>query len=832
MRMSPLLWCTVNYRKINHELSHGVFHGFSCWQHIMSAAKQPVQKCLLIVLLGCIAAASLRAEEKFDLSLLENHSQVSREEAELFNGDNDILPGKYNLRILINDHEVAQQELVLALHNGHTEPLFACRDLQEWGMHLERCTRAQDFLSTWIPEAKTEIDMAENTLSITVPQLWWSQPDLYDIAPSWKWDNGINAAFINYDLYAQRYENHGSSNDLYGNLTNGINLFGWRLRNSGFFSAPDMAHPRYQSSSSWLAYDIDRLRSTLTAGEFYTSGSLFRSMAMRGVSLASNTAMLPNNQRSYVPAIIGSVSANATVIVKQGGYTIATRQIPPGAFAIKDIPASSAAGDIEVTIIEASGKQQHFTQPFNTTSFQVPLHSLRYALNIGQSRQYSAQRLAEGSLMYGLSNTFTLLEGLQYAEGYRNYATGIGANVRWLGGVNLLLNHSSSRQQLTRSGNQLQFGLNRFLALTDSYIYASLAHRFNRGYQEFNDAMRPVDANPTSGYRDKYSLQLSQHIQEASVALNYSEEIDWNGDRYRSWQSSLNLHPGHVMLQASFSRRYAPGRAGENVLSLSVSIPLGRERNHYLDLSQSYGVGNNSRLALTGTAGEQQQFNYSLGAAKSGAADSYDASASYNASIGTARAAWSRSMDAQQWLAGARGSVVMHHHGVTLGQYLNESAALIHTQRVQNVGIENARQVATDRWGNALVPALVPYYYNELTPTLDRRHIHTIKVDDTVHRLVPRQGAIVEMEVNASHQQQHYARITQENQQPLPFGALLYDANDGQRGVISAGGVTAMDIYQLQWPLHINLADRRRCIIDPPAGAARQQKVWHLICHA
>lgn len=799
----------------------------------MNAAKQPAATFLLVVYLGCIAAAQLRAEEKFDLSLLENNTQVSREDAEVFNGDSDILPGKYTVKIFINHHEVAQQEITFQLHKGHTEPQFACRDLQEWGMHLERCAHAQDFLSSWVQEAKFEVDMGENTLAITVPQQWWSKPNPYDIAPHWKWDDGINAAFINYDLYAQRYQGESINNDLYGNLTNGINFFGFRLRNSGFFSARDMAHPRYQSSSRWLAYDIDRLRSTLTAGDFYTNGGLFRGTTLHGVSLASNMAMLPNNERSYVPSIIGSVNANATVIVKQSGYVIATRQIPPGAFNIKDIPVSSSAGDIDVTIIEASGKRQHFIQPFNTNSFQLPRHSLRYTLNIGHSRQNAARRLLEGTFLYGLNNTFTLLDGLQYAADYRNIATGFGANIRWLGGVNVLFNQSKTtykRQDST--GRQLQYGLNRFLALTDSYIYASVTHRFNPEYCEFNDLPRASDPAPASSYRDKYSVQLSQNIKGVNLALNYNQEIDWSGDRYRSWQTNLNFNFHHATLLSSFSRRYTSGRASEDYLSVSISIPLGRERNHYLDVSQSRGVSNSSQLALTGMAGKERNLNYSLGVAKSSAEYRYDASANYTSSVGVTRGSWSRSRTAQQWLAGTRGSVVMHRHGVTLGQYINESAAIIHTQHIRDVGVENAQHVKTDRWGNAVVPGLVPYYYNELTPALDHQHMHTVKVDETVHRRVPRQGAIVEVEFNAAHQQQHYARIMQDNQQPLPFGAVLYDAENHNRGIISAGGITSMDIYQLKWPLHINLSNEQHCNIDRPAEQTLQQKVWRLVCHS
>lgn len=796
----------------------------------MSKATSSVALLLILLFQMVIFAAPLIAAEEFDLSLLENSTNITKSEAEVFNRDSEVLPGRYLLTIMINQHEVARQKITFQLNQGRSEPLFRCRDLQEWGVQIKTCAHERGFLADWITQAQFDVDMGEEALFISVPQQAWHQPNPYDVAPDWKWDNGINAAFADYDLYAQHNLHSPNEDSLYGNLTNGINFAGLRLRNSGFISAPDMRRPRYQSSTTWLAYDLDSLRSTMTVGDFYTSGRLFPSMSLRGVSLATNMAMFPNTERSYIPAIIGSVSANATVIVRQSGYVIATRQIPPGAFNINDIPVSSSAGDIDVTIVEASGRRQHFIQPFNTNSFQVPSGSLRYAFNLGRSRTEEAQPLLETSLLYGLNNTFTLLVGVQYAKAYRNIVSGLGANVRWLGGVNLLLNQSrATANRRSRSGKQLQLGLNRFLPLTDSYIYASATHRFTPGYREFSQVTRS-DASLRHSYRNKYSVQLSQNIKGLNLALNYSQEIDWNGDRYRSWQTNLNFYPGRATLLTSLSRRYRPGHAGENVISLSLSIPLGRERKSYLDISQTGGKNRSSQIAFSGSGGADDALNYSLGASRSGRQYQYDASAWYTSSQGVTHAAWSRGGSVQQWLLGQRGSMVIHHHGVTLGQPLNGSAAIIHTADVRDIGVENAQHVKTDRWGNAVVPGLVPYYYNELTPVLDRKHRKTVKIDETVERRVPRQGAIVEVEFFASRQQQHYVRVKGDNAAPLAFGSVLFDTNNRHRGIVSVGGIASLDIYQLPWPLHSKLPSGQPCYIARPDQQAMAKKIWTLVC--
>lgn len=59
--------------------------------------------------------------------------------------------------------------------------------------------------------------------------------------------------------------------------------------------------------------------------------------------------------------------------------------------------------------------------------------------------------------------------------------------------------------------------------------------------------------------------------------------------------------------------------------------------------------------------------------------------------------------------------MVAHAHGVTLGQSVQDSFAIVHINEGANVKVQNAQGVYTDYWGNAIVPNMTNYRHNAIT---------------------------------------------------------------------------------------------------------------------
>ncbi|MCM4498950.1 fimbria/pilus outer membrane usher protein, partial [Escherichia coli] len=76
--------------------------------------------------------------------------------------------------------------------------------------------------------------------------------------------------------------------------------------------------------------------------------------------------MLPSSQNGFAPVVHGIAKTNATVIIKQNGYVIYQSAVPQGAFALTDLNTTSSGGDLDVTIKEEDGSEQHFIQPFTS----------------------------------------------------------------------------------------------------------------------------------------------------------------------------------------------------------------------------------------------------------------------------------------------------------------------------------------------------------------------------------------------------------------------------------------------------------------------------------
>lgn len=83
-------------------------------------------------------------------------------------------------------------------------------------------------------------------------------------------------------------------------------------------------------------------------------------------------------------------------------------------------------------------------------------------------------------------------------------------------------------------------------------------------------------------------------------------------------------------------------------------------------------------------------------------------------SVGEFSANYSYQKDSKQWGYGARGSVVAHSQGITLGQSIQDAFAIVHITDGDNVKIQNSG-VYTDYWGNAIVPTLTNYRRNTIT---------------------------------------------------------------------------------------------------------------------
>lgn len=143
------------------------------------------------------------------------------------------------------------------------------------------------------------------------------------------------------------------------------------------------------------------------------------------------------------------------VVVRQNGYQIYQTYVAPGAFEITDMYPTGGAGDLDVTIKEADGSEQHFTLPYASLPVLQREGRLKYALTGGQYRSYNhnVDKTPFGQItgIYGLSRGVTLYGGLQASSKYQSVAAGLGKNMGDLGAISADVTglvHPAGRQKI------------------------------------------------------------------------------------------------------------------------------------------------------------------------------------------------------------------------------------------------------------------------------------------------------------------------------------------------------------------------------------------------
>lgn len=99
-----------------------------------------------------------------------------------------------------------------------------------------------------------------------------------------------------------------------------------------------------------------------------TANDLFDSAQIRGVRLYTDNDMLPDSMNGFAPIVRGVAKSNAVVTIRQNGYMIYQSAVPQGPFALTDLNTTSSGGDLDVTIKEEDGSEQHFVQPYASTA--------------------------------------------------------------------------------------------------------------------------------------------------------------------------------------------------------------------------------------------------------------------------------------------------------------------------------------------------------------------------------------------------------------------------------------------------------------------------------
>lgn len=833
---------------------------------------------------------SVRAQDWFNPAFLSRDGGEVADLSRFENGTGQ-LPGVYRVDIWMNDEFVTTRPLRFEAVKVEQKtapdaeqpkddgtglaPCVTVRLLKQLGVNtvsvdvlknLNDDGQCVDFMRLF-PGASSYYDFSSQRLTLSFPQAV-IRNGVRGYIPPEEWDEGINAGLLDYTLTGSRGDD---SSNYYLNLTSGLNLGAWRLRNNGAWAYSDYAggyrQQKWQNISTYAERTVIPLKSELVLGDSSSSGDIYDSLGFRGVRLYSSEPMYPDSQQGFAPTIRGIAAGRSQVTVRQNGYVIYQNTVQSGAFEINDLSATSSSGNLEVAVKNESGAVQTFVVPYSTVPLLQREDRLKYDVVAGRYRsglsEKSAPFFVQGTLARGLTGGVTLYGGSQIANHYTSVVAGAGMNLGTLGAVSTDL--TAARSELvdgsTHNGQSVRFLYAKSLSNYGT-TFQLLGYRYStRGFYTLDEAAwnvmngyqyewkdegdgRGRHQEPIS-YHDlrnskkgRLQMSVSQQISDiGSLNLTATRQDYWSSAGSDTWyQAGFSSGWNGINYNLSYSLSRSNGMPGmDRLVSLNVSVPFGRWLGHNMAehdrLNSMYATAQVSRdqdgvtqmqTGVSGTMLKENNMSYSVmqgHSSRSGGSGSLNAS--WLGEAGRASGGYSYSRHEHAWNWDLSGGMVTHANGVTFSQSLGDTNVLIKAPGAKGVHVENESGVSTDWRGYAVMPYATMYRRNRVALDVKSLDMHT-DLDDAVQDVVPTQGAIVRAEYRTHVGLRAMFSLTHGGH-AVPFGTTVTEKSSGTTGIaddtgeVYMTGVPMKGVLEMVW----GQGDRNKCQVPYtlPAGS-------------
>lgn len=798
------------------------------------------------------AAESIEYDSSFLMGTSAAGIDLSR-----YSDGNPVQPGSYDVKIRLNDKTNSTMTIeFIDTGKKYAEACISPKILAR--LHVKqpelddgqavlqkREDRADDCLNMAeaIPQSAINFNVGDLILDITVPQAWILPNYAGYVDPS-LWEDGINAATLSYRLNAWRSHNQGETTEsLYSAMNAGINLGNWHFRANGNYNWQKDGDSEFEFQHRYLQRDLPFIRSQLIAGETYTTGETFDSVAIKGFRVYSDDRMLPPNMSGFSPVIRGIARTNAKVTITQGNYKIYEDVVPAGEFVIDNIIPSGYGNDLIVTIEEADGSKRTFSQPFSSVTQMLRPGVGRWDFSGGQVDDDNLRgdyNVVQGSFYYGLNNYFTGYTGIQATDShYMAVLLGLGVNTT-LGAFSVDVTQSNAQIEGdgTYQGQSYRISWNKLWGPSNTSLNLAAYRYSTSSYLGLNDALNLQDdakyrANDKdrdtignySRLRNQFTVNLNQPLlfnnqDYGSIYTNGSWTDYWNGSGSQS-SYSIGYSKGQSWGSWSLTLQRSWNEDGkkDDSLYVGISVPfdtlLGKERRqtafNSLDSHLSTDFNGNHSLN-TSTSGSNDLYSYSLNANYDMNKQMSDLAGvggylSYQSPWGMVGGSVSADNDnSRQISLSTNGGFVLHSEGLTFSNdNFNDSSTII---LVKAPGAHGARinggGNTIDRWGYGATSSASAYRENSIG--LDIADLQNdVELKSTSLKAIPRNGAVVVASFETDTRRSAIVTLHRSDNKPLPFASDVTDENGVLLGNVGQGnqafirGIAENGILRIQW---------------------------------
>lgn len=622
---------------------------------------------------------------------------------------------------------------------------------------------------------------------------------------------------LNYDLYAMDSDDASPSAALWTD----VRIFG----PAGLFSTTGVARVD-GGGSAYMRYDTRWIRSDEDSMTTYEAGDLVTrtlpwsgAVRLGGFQISRDFAVRPDVVTYPVPSFAGEAALPSSVDLFIDNHQAFGGPVRPGPFVMNPLPQMNGAGQANIVVTDALGRQTSTSIPFYVASTLLRPGLTDYAVAAGAVRQGYGLRsfdygglAASGSIRHGLTDMLTV-EG--HAELGRDVVVaGLGSVVRigTLGVVNAAYSHS---REGGRDGAQIVLG---YQYQRRDFSFSASHLRQDAGFFDLATLDRGT-RRATRLTSVSTSLALSRF---GSLGLSYIDSRARGTGRVRLFNASWSLP---LMAATSlFASATHDIDAGDWTAALSLQIPLGGRRGTLSGNVLRERDGRfSSRIDYNRAAPTEGGLGWNAGVARLSGGDVYaNGDLTWRTQHVELRGgAYGGADNATRWF-GASGSLIWMDDALFAANRVADAFALVSTRGYAGVPVyyENQLVGRTDADGHILIPWATAYYPGSYM--IDPLELSDDLTSDTVEqRVAVTRGSGYVLDFPLRRMVAARMTLVDATGAPLPVGAVARIDGRTTAYVGWDGALFAEDLAA-QNSLTIDLPEGGRCgasfAIDVEAG--------------
>jgi outer membrane usher protein len=672
--------------------------------------------------------------------------------------------------------------------------------------------------------ATVVFDEATQTASITLPASAFVatrssalSPDVPRVTPA------ALGGFANYDLYGEQVDDRTSLGAILD-----LGVFGPRgvFTHSLVGRDDDETSGAVRLDTTWTQDFPERLATLRVGDAISASGAWGRSARFGGVQFGTNFATQPTLVTTPLLYAQGEAIVPSTVDVFVNGRRVASEDVPPGPFTIDRVPPITGAGQMQVVVTDALGRQQVISQPYYTGQTLLREGLDEYSFEAGAIREDYGLRsntygdfVVAGTFRRGITDRFT---AELHAEAQAGGAAAAGVDTAWqVGEIGIVSLTGAAGGDGTlgflggagfeRSGQRVSLFLRTLYASAD-FAQLGTADQHDRpklrSFGGFGlELGRWGNLQVSYGQQTNWKTPGNQ-----TFALSHSVELGGWGylnfiaSRSTSEESSTDLflnwtRPFGERRNASLSVRQSPDAIEdeqfEAVATLQQSLPAGSGTGYYVSLSSN----------------DDAQLDYAL-----------------QGDAGLVGVQYARRNGTDGWRANANGGLAITGAGLMTARRLDQSFAVVQVADYPDmtVFVENQPVGRTDRKGRVLLDSLRAYESNGVS--IDPKELPMDAMLATPATSVTpayRSGPVVRFPVVRASAAT--LRLLLPDGTPVPAGARVTTRNEqvpvAMDGLVYLTAAAGRHEASAEW-------QGRRCLFsfDRPEGGDPQPDLGNIVC--